>query len=107
MSSEQSPSIHPTSAPNGDLSPAEMAKNERVFLHDLSNPLAIAKGMADILVSKLQPTQGSPLKAEWTEKETERFFKVVKALERCSELIKTRREILMSRPNPSSEKPQK
>jgi signal transduction histidine kinase len=64
-------------------------QDERKFLHDLANPLAIAAGMVDAL---LDEELGEPL----TETQKRRATKAQAALDRIRDLLKGRRAELIS-----------
>ncbi len=65
-------------------------KEERTFLHDVSNHLVVAQGMANYTLGKI--------KAEKPEdaKEVVRLTKAVKAIEEIINLVKARREKIKS-----------
>ena len=67
---------------------AEQKSQERVFLHDISNPLSIAMGMLEIVISeaKSNPAFDAALLA--------RMEKSLAAMERAVNMLKARRKIL-------------
>jgi len=65
----------------------EADKSEREFLHDLSNPLAIAYGNLKILASKLEADQ-SAIPMDMIVK---KLLKAVNSFERANELLDKRR----------------
>lgn len=68
----------------------ELVMQERKFLHDLSNHIVVAGGMLNFAqrVLKDNPSIG--------EKELERLEKAHVAIDKMTELLKARREILHS-----------
>ena len=74
----------------------EADKSEREFLHDLSNPLAIAYGNLKILASKLEADQNSiPM-----DMIIKKLSKAVTSFERANDLLDKRRVFIR---NSSSE----
>ena len=67
---------------------ASYTKEERTFLHDVSNQLVVAQGMANFVFGKLKKEK------EEGSKELERMGKAVRAVESIIELVKARREKL-------------
>lgn len=72
------------------MDPLEVIKEERKFLHDVSNHLLVAQGMGSF-VNKVMNENF----AEDT-KEAQRSKKVMDALDKIIELVKARRECLHS-----------
>jgi signal transduction histidine kinase len=70
---------------------SERDLEERAFLHDLSNPLAIAVGMLDMAAEQLKTTPGADPKA------LERLEKARNALRRMTDSITARRKTLQTR----------
>lgn len=64
--------------------------DERVFLHDISNHLVVAQGMAGYVHGKLKKEK------EEDSKELIRMGKTVKAIESMVEMVRNRREKLRS-----------
>lgn len=70
----------------------EADKSEREFLHDLSNPLAIAYGNLKILATKLESDQNSiPM-----EMIVSKLTKAVNSFERANALLDKRRIFIRS-----------
>lgn len=64
----------------------EQIKAERTFIHDLATPLMIAQGMVDSVLSKL----------EVESEEAQRLQKSAKALGKMANILKERRQVLIS-----------
>lgn len=61
-------------------------KDERAFLHDLSNPLAIAAGLLETLFEDL--SNGGQL----SEHQQARFMKIQNAMSRIDKMVNDRRD---------------
>jgi len=66
------------------------ADEERVFLHDVSNHLVVAQGMANYTLTKIQAEKPEDAK------EVVRLQKAVKAIDEMVTLVKARREKIKS-----------
>ncbi len=71
--------------------PRQNVKEQREFLHDLSNPLSIAMGMTEITLEKLKKQDSVDPKA------LECLEKSLKAIHRMKDLLVKRREILIEK----------
>ncbi|CAN5501670.1 hypothetical protein BH10BDE1_BH10BDE1_35090 [soil metagenome] len=69
----------------------ELAAEERKFLHDIANPLAVAAGMLEAYRDELT-RQG----VELTEPMTRKLGKAETALDRIATLLKERRVVLIA-----------
>ena len=69
-----------------------MSKEERKFIHDLANPIAIAQGNIKLTVRKLKKNASSLT----TDEIIERLEKSCEAFDRMGELIEERRSALTS-----------
>lgn len=78
---------------NGKSGPIKESE-ERKFLHDLSNPLAIASGLVDILLSDNEKNPSL------TDEQKRRLEKAFHALERIKELLRARRGDLTAQSDP-------
>lgn len=65
-----------------------MSTDERHFLHDLSNPVAIAVGMVEILLKQADRDPNPD------PKRIERLNKTLEALQRAVQLLENRRKAL-------------
>jgi len=63
---------------------------ERKFLHDLSNSVAIAQGLIDVVIDEAQGT------ASLSETQLARLKKSLSALQKIKEIVKARRSQLQS-----------
>lgn len=70
------------------LSIEELVLGERKFLHDLSNKLLIAQGMATFVTRKFSKGESAE------EKDLERCEKLMKSIKDMTTLLVNRREIL-------------
>ena len=67
------------------------ASEERKFMHDLANPLAVAHGNVKIIIRKLRKDENA-----MTVKEImERLDKTIEALDRTTEMMAGRRAIII------------
>lgn len=64
-------------------------KEERKFLHDISNHLLVAEGMGTFVKKQLEKDENTP------EKVKNRMSKSLDAMEKIIDLIKSRREVLI------------
>ncbi len=66
----------------------DLTAHERKFLHDISNHIVVAHGMATITLKAIRdnPSVG--------EKEVERLEKTINAINKMTELLKDRRSVL-------------
>ncbi len=69
----------------------EMALEERTFLHDMSNHIVVAHGMATFVLKALKNNSGVDAK------EIERLEKSLTAINKMTELIQERRTLLHKR----------
>jgi len=69
----------------------ELALEERTFLHDMSNHIVVAHGMATFVLKTLKSNTGID------QKEIERLEKSINAINKMTELIQARRELLHTR----------
>lgn len=70
-----------------------MSSDERKFLHDLSNPIAICFGNIKIISSKLKKDPSS-VTAEYL---MTRLEKTVGAFDRINDMLADRRELILAR----------
>ncbi|SMF54776.1 hypothetical protein [Pseudobacteriovorax antillogorgiicola] len=75
------------------------AKDERKFMHDLSNPIAIAQGNIKLTLRKLKKDPNSLT----IEQIVERLGKASEAFDRVSEMMSSRRQILLDQEEPESQ----
>jgi hypothetical protein len=75
----------------------EYIKKERVFLHDISNQIVIANGMAGLVLEKLEA------KENLDDKDMERMKKALKALEKMIAMLTERRTFVKSVPVPETQ----
>lgn len=74
----------------------ELVMGERKFLHDIANYLVVAQGMASLVqknISKPDEASGQYLVSD---KDRERFTKVIDSISKITEALKARRSILHS-----------
>jgi signal transduction histidine kinase len=76
------------------------AQEERKFLHDLATPLSVALGMAESALDQI--TKGAVADEAQLKKLQDRVQKSQTAVLRCVELLKERRQILISRQQASA-----
>ena len=67
------------------------AQEERKFMHDLSNPMAIAQGNIKLTLRKLKKDEGAMTISEIIE----RLEKTSEAFERINEMMSLRRSIII------------
>lgn len=67
------------------------AQEERKFMHDLSNPMAIAQGNIKLTLRKLKKDEGAMTISEIIE----RLEKTSEAFERMNEMMSLRRSIII------------
>ena len=72
---------------------AQMDENERKFLHDLANPLAIAYGNLRLLYGKME----KDINAVPIEAIRERLTKIINNFDRANDLLDQRRKWLRER----------
>ena len=70
------------------MDPLEVIKEERKFLHDVSNHLLVAQGMGTFIDNVVKDN------FDGESKEVQRSEKVMKAIDKIIELVKARRENL-------------
>lgn len=75
-----------------------IARAERDFLHDLSNPLAIAGGLLELLNEDLLK------QCQLTEQQKQRLAKLSNSLDRIQDLIKARRMKIIEQEDGESRK---
>ncbi|MEI8347115.1 MAG: hypothetical protein WCG27_06595 [Pseudomonadota bacterium] len=75
----------------------EYIKNERSFLHDISNQIVIANGMTGLVIEKLDAKQSLE------EKDAERLRKAMRALDKMIVMINDRRNYVKSVPVPENQ----
>ncbi|NRA65092.1 MAG: hypothetical protein HRU19_11460 [Pseudobacteriovorax sp.] len=73
-----------------------MSSDERKFIHDICNPLAIAQGNVKLIIRKLKKNSISDLSEV-----LERLDKAAEAFDRVDDLIEDRREWLKSQQDQS------
>lgn len=70
------------------MEPKEVIKEERMFLHDISNQLLVAQGMGGFVNKVIKKS------FEAGSKEAERSEKAMQAIAKMAELVKSRRALL-------------
>lgn len=69
----------------------EVLAEERKFLHDVSNHIVVAHGMASFVLRSIKNNPAVDAK------EVERLEKSVEAINKMTELLKNRRNVLISK----------
>lgn len=81
---------------------AELVDEERKFLHDVANPLAVAGGMLEAFREEIARSG-----VELSEPLTRKLGKMESALDRIGTLLKDRRTLLIAEQNAESPTPTK
>lgn len=69
----------------------EVLAQERVFLHDISNHIVVAHGMATFVLRSIKSNPNVEAK------EIERLEKSIEAINKMTDLLKERRSVLISK----------
>jgi hypothetical protein len=72
------------------ISIAELAKGERVFLHDMANHIVVAHGMANFVHRSLKDNKAV------AEKDIDRLERAIEAINKMTALLKERRNLLLT-----------
>jgi hypothetical protein len=67
---------------------ADLAKGERVFLHDIANHIVVAHGMSSFVLRSLKDNK--PIE----QKDIDRLTKAIDAIGKMTDLLKERRALL-------------
>jgi hypothetical protein len=73
-----------------EMTIAEMAKAERVFLHDIANHIVVAHGMANFVLRSLKDNNAV------AEKDLDRLERAIEAINKMTALLKDRRNLLLT-----------
>lgn len=74
----------------------ESLAEERKFLHDISNHIVVAHGMATFVLRSIKDNPGVE------SKEVERLEKSIEAINKMTDLLKERRSVLVARAQPQA-----